>query len=162
ARLAIYPPLKEAPAASEGTLTEAVDGLFASYTLTLPESKTQFSIKQLSTDSFAIEIPAALLGGRDDAFLVIDYLGDMGHAYLEGRLVSDHFSQGLPWEIGLKRFVVPDKDQEMIVRLSPLRPDAAARRYFPTGMAFRPIEDGTAVLRMNSITLVPEHRAILA
>ena len=86
----------------------------------------------------------------------------MGHAYLDGRLVSDHFFHGFPWEIGLKRFVLADKEQELIVRISPLRPDAAAARYVPTGMAFRPADDGTALLKMNSITLVPEYQVSLA
>ena len=160
--LAIYPPLEPGITSSEGTLTKTSDGFFTRYTLTLPEDQTDLSIQHLSADCFAVKMPATLLDGKQDAFLFIDYVGDMGHAYLDGRLVSDHFSHGSPWEIGLKRFVAPERDQELIIRLSPLRPDAAARRYFPTGMAFRPIEDGTALLTIHSVTLVPEYQVILA
>src|SRR6185437_1819928 len=160
--LAIYPPLEASITPASGTLSQTVDGFFTRSTLTAPEKQTNLSIRQLSADCFAVKLPADLLEGKPDAFLLIDYVGDMGHAYLDGRLVSDHFSHGSPWEIGLKRFVAPERDQELIVRLSPLRPDVAARRYFPTGMAFRPIEDGTALLTMNSITLVSEYQVMLA
>lgn len=162
ASLAIYPPLDAGISPAKGTLSATVDGFFTRYTLTVPKSKLNLSIQQLSADCFAVQIPATLLDEQQDAFLCIDYVGDMGHAYLDGRLVSDHFSHGSPWEIGLKRFVAPERDQELIIRLSPLRPDTAARRYFPTGMAFRPIEDGTALLTVNSITLVPEYHVTLA
>jgi beta-galactosidase len=162
ASLAIYPPLKERVTASAGALTETADGFFQRYTLTLPAHKAELSLQQLSADSFSLSLPATLLNGSQDAFLFIDYLGDMGHAYLDGRLVSDHFFHGAPWEIGLKRFVRPEREQELIVRISPLRPDAAAVRYLPGGLAFGSMNNGTPLLKVNSITLVPEYQAMLA
>jgi beta-galactosidase len=95
-----------------------------------------------------------------DAFLSINFVGDMGHAYLNGRLVSDHFANGLPWEIGLKRFVSQEAAHKLIVRLSPLRSNAAALRYFPTGMAFRPT-DGDGTIAVNSIQVHPEYHAVI-
>ncbi len=160
--LAIYPPLQERITSTGGTLTDAADGFFTRYTLTVPEHKPELAGRSLSADTFSIGIPAALLDGIQDVFLSIDYLGDMGHAYIDGRLVSDHFSHGIPWEIGLKRFVSPDKEQEMIVRLTPLRPGASATRYFSTGMAFRPVADEVALLKINSVSIIPEYHTSLA
>ncbi len=161
ANLAIYPPLKEGLAAPKGTLAETIEGFFTCYTLALPAYQVQPAIKHLSDEILSVSIPDALLDGVQDVFLCIDYLGDMGHAFLDGRLVSDHFFHGLPWEIGLKRFVLPEQERELIVRLSPLWPDAAAVRYFPAEIAFRPANNGAALLKINSITFLPEYQAVL-
>lgn len=159
--LTIYPPLKEAPVAPKGTLAETGEGFFTRYTLALPAHQAEPSVKQQSDESFSIGIPAILQDGVQDVFLRIDYLGDTGQAFLDGRLVSDHFYYGLPWEIGLKRFVIPEQERELIVRLSPLSPDAAAARYFPSKMAFHTADNGAALLKMNSITILPEYQAVL-
>jgi hypothetical protein len=145
----------------QGKLTGVGDSFFTRYLLTAPDHKIELSIQQLSPDTIHVEFPAAALDGAHDAFLCIDYLGDMGHAYLDGRLVSDHFANGLPWEIGLKRFVTTGAGQELILHISPLQRNAAALRYFPTGMTFRPAADGTSVIEVHSITALPEYHVVL-
>ncbi|HLZ63220.1 MAG TPA: beta-galactosidase [Ktedonosporobacter sp.] len=156
-----YPPLKP-DAMAEGQLCAEQEGFFTHYALTVPEHTTGLQLQQLAADRLKVKIPAMALNGAPDAFLCIEYLGDTGHAYLDGRLVSDHFANGLPWEIGLKRFVSPDKEQELILHVSPLQENAAAHRYFPTGMAFRPAADGTALIETRSVTVLSEYHATLA
>lgn len=160
--LAFYPPLARALAADQGQLTEIQEDLFSHYSLSLPEHKIELDIQQLSSDFLRIGIPATALEGIRDAFLRIDYLGDVGHAYLDGHLVNDHFANGLPWEIGLKRFTLPGKASELLIRISPLQRNASALHYFPTGMAFRPVIDGTAVSEVRAIEALTEYHATLA
>ncbi len=165
--LALYPPLEERIATTSGLLIETREGYFSRYVLSIPASQRDIDIEELSTQDVCIKLSSAALEGVQDVYLRIDYLGDMGHAYLDGQLVSDHFANGLPWEIGLKRFIDPARERELIVHFSPLRHDASALRYFPTGMAFRPADDdgvsnGTPAIEVRSITALPEYSVILS
>jgi beta-galactosidase len=158
--LAVYPPLHEDPLPLKGELKQTMEEFFTHYELTLPAHTIDLPVEQPSTDMLSIRIPASTLDGIEDAFLCIDYLGDMGHAYLNGKLVSDHFANGLTWEIGLKRFVSADKEQEMVIRFSSFQPDATVLRYFPGEMALRVIADSPTV-EVSSISVVPQYHGIL-
>jgi hypothetical protein len=50
-------------------------------------------------------------------------VGDIGTAYLNGKLIHDHFCNGLPWELGLRRFLVPGTAQEVTLKVSPRNKD---------------------------------------
>jgi beta-galactosidase len=157
-----YPRLPDAVLPSHGRLSASADGFFTHYRLSVPEQRVALDIQQTSADILRIAIPAAALDNVHDAFLSIDYVGDVGSAYLDGRLVSDHFANGQPWEIGLKRFMFPKTDRELIVRLSPLQQDAPVLRYFPRDIAWQPGPDGTIPITINAITVEPEYHAALA
>jgi beta-galactosidase len=160
--LAFYPPLTREIVSNVGELDVEKERIFTRYRLTVPEHKIDLDMQTLSPTLFRIGIPAHALEGADDAFLRIDYLGDTGQAYLDGQLVGDHFANGLPWEIGLKRFVIPGEERELILRISPLTRNSTALSYFPTGMAFRPVADGNAVSEVHALTALPEYHITLA
>ncbi|MBA2679138.1 MAG: hypothetical protein H0U76_12170 [Ktedonobacteraceae bacterium] len=75
---------------------------------------------------------------------------------------NDHFANGLPWKVGLKRFVLPGAEQELVLRISPLQRDSTSLTYILTGMAFRHVADGTTIREIHAITVVPEYHVILA
>jgi hypothetical protein len=160
--LAVYPPVHERIAPARGLLSQTEGSFFTQYVLTLPVYTADLHVQQLSEETISVGISSTALDGVDDVFLSIDYLGDMGNAYLDGKLVGDHFANGLPWEIGLKRLISPDEDREMLLHLSPLQENATALRYFPTGMAFRPSSDGVTPIEVQSITIHPEYHGVLA
>jgi beta-galactosidase len=72
-------------------------------------------------ETWEVRLPEADLSGIEDLFLEIDYLGDCGRAYLGRRLVADHFYNGRPWEIGLKRFLPAMQEQGLLLKFLPLR-----------------------------------------
>ncbi len=160
--LAFYPPVSDELLPGSGEIIRVGDGLLARYRLTVPEHKIELAIQTLSSTLLRVGIPASTLQGVHDAYLSIDYLGDVGHAYLDGRLINDHFANGLPWEIGLKRFVIPGEARELVLRISPLKRNSNALSYFPTGMAFRPVVDGNVVSEVHAITALPEYHVTLA
>jgi beta-galactosidase len=159
--LAVYPSLPEGVISNADLLVESGEGFFRRYRLSVAERNIALNIQRSSPDTIRIEVPATALDGVHDAFLCIDYLGDIGSAYLDGSLVSDHFANGSPWEIGLKRFMVPGTDRELIVRISPLQQDATMLRYFPHNVALQPASDGTFQVEVHSITVVPEYHTAL-
>jgi beta-galactosidase len=58
-------------------------------------------------ETWELRLPPGCLNGVEEVLLKIDYVGDVGRAYLDGSLIADHFYFGRAWEIGLKRFA-PD------------------------------------------------------
>ncbi|GHO78722.1 hypothetical protein KSD_64930 [Ktedonobacter sp. SOSP1-85] len=160
--LAFYPPLQQEPASPEGSFTTTERSVFTQATLHVPEQHFELQVEQVNAQTLKLALPALALEPVQDVFLHIDYLGDTGQAFLDGRLVADHFANGTPWEIGLKRFLCQDEVQELVLRLNPIRQNAQTLSYFPTGMAFRPSTDGFMPIEIRSITSRLEYHARLA
>ena len=59
-----------------------------------------------------------------ELILAIDYVGDVGRAYLGDRLIADDFYDGRPWEIGIRRFAPAILGQNLTLKVLPLRKDA--------------------------------------
>ena len=62
--------------------------------------------------------------GVKDVRLQLDYSGDIGHAFLNSRLINDNFANGAVWEIGLKDFAQELVENPMVIYISPLREGA--------------------------------------
>jgi hypothetical protein len=78
-----------------------------------------------------------------EGWLEVNYTGDVARAYVNGRLVTDNFYNGTPWDIGHL-----SDAREVEIRILPLRKDAPI--YIPK--EFRPEEDEVA--RVNSVVWV--------
>jgi beta-galactosidase len=74
--------------------------------------------------TWEVHLAQDALRGAHEVFLRIDYVGDIGRAYLGGRLVDDDFYFGRPWEIGLSRFAPEVLEKGLTVKILPLRRDA--------------------------------------
>ncbi|MGN9840408.1 beta-galactosidase [Nonomuraea sp. H19] len=104
---------------------------------------------------YRVPVPAGLLDGDDEVLLRLDWSGDVGRAYIGGRLVSDQFWYGPPWEIGLRRFRAELlKHGAVELRLLPF-PDDAPVYVSPQARPRR----GT--LELRSATFVPVPRSVL-
>ena len=55
--------------------------------------------RAVGTGRYAVEPPEGGLGGHKAVLLRVDYRGDIGHAFVDGRLISDNFSNGAVWDI---------------------------------------------------------------
>ncbi|MFD0960807.1 beta-galactosidase [Paenibacillus chungangensis] len=58
--------------------------------------------------------------GAQDIALTIDFIGDVAQLYIGGRCVADRFYDGVPWQIGLKRYREELEREPMILKISPL------------------------------------------
>ena len=48
---------------------------------------------------YTVGLPEAGLAGHKQVLLRVDYRGDIGHAFVNGALISDNFCNGAPWDI---------------------------------------------------------------
>ena len=81
-------------------------------------------------ETWEVRLPPDCLANGGEILLKIDYVGDVGRAYLGGKLVADHFYFGRPWEIGLKRFAPEVLEQGLVLKFLPL--SQAAPVYLDT------------------------------
>lgn len=116
-------------------------------------------VKQIGPRKYLVKLPQAVPVELADLFLKIDYEGDTGMAFINGRLVADNFNNGIPWLIGLKRFKPELQNNELCLVFSPLRQGAV--KNTSSQFAGRLEFEGQEKLTINSITLIPEYRICL-
>jgi hypothetical protein len=109
-------------------------------------------------DQAVVRIRESRLDGLSDLRLEIDYEGDIGEAYIDGKLMHDNFNNGTPWVIGLKRFASHLTDKELYLRAIP-RPATENKVGF-TEMAAIQSKQPTGAAHLCDIRIVPEYRMV--
>ena len=104
-----------------------------------------------------IKLPADLdLTG--DPLLRLDYIGDVARVMLNGKLVTDDFYNGRPFEIGLRRHAPEILNGDLQVAILPLRKDAP---IYLAKEARPPSGNQPTVAALRGVALVPRYRVEL-
>ena len=114
------------------------------------------AFEQAAKWSLALQSP--LPAGRNECFLIVDYVGDMARLYSGPRLLEDNFFDGEPWTIGLRRFAAAAASGPLELDILPLRTDAPI--FLEKGM--RPPPSATPVAALRSVTIVPQYEVSIA
>jgi hypothetical protein len=112
-----------------------------------------------SAAEWHISIPTDALDGIHNAYLQIDYKGDVARVYIGDRLINDNFYNGKAWKIGLSRFTPDVLEQGITVKILPLRKDAPiyiAEEHIPD------FGDKYEIAQIDSIRFIPEYEVVLS
>jgi hypothetical protein len=101
---------------------------------------------------YEIKVPSTLKD-LSDAYLTLNYKGDTGSAYVDGKLIADDFFSGLPMQIGLKRFNTLLQSGKILFQIIPLTDERQI--YFEKGI--REPLGGRKVAELNSAELIPQY-----
>lgn len=123
------------------------------YRLETEPRRAEAVVRQVGPSRFSIHIPENALEGVKDTRLQIRYDGDIGYAFLNGRLVSDNFANGAVWEIGLRELADELKRDDITLYLAPRR--EGARVNVESAMAARTEEADACVAEFRSVALQP-------
>lgn len=93
----------------------------SSFLVETEEREISVTVAQVGPTRYNIQIPETVMDGVKDARLQIKYTGDIGNAFINGRMINDNFSNGAVWEIGLKDFAQQLKDDVITVYIVPLK-----------------------------------------
>ena len=118
-KVSIYPAEVELRRASEGVLKPLPSAdCFRDYALEFPPQTPKWSCEKSGGRRLVLtfEWPAA---GVSDLWLNLPYNGDRVEAYIAGKLVGDHFYNGSPWEIGLRKFGALATGESLLLRFHP-------------------------------------------
>lgn len=129
------------------------DGFFGSCLAETQEKKAEIAAEKTGPSRYTIQIPENAMEGVKDMRLQLDYTGDIGNAFLGGRMINDNFANGAVWEIGLKDFEQELKKEKITVYIAPLKEGANVN--VESSMAARTEEVTSCTAELKSAELQP-------
>lgn len=90
---------------------------------------------RVAPNRYILKFKKDFMDGLKDARLCIDYVGDIGHAFINGKMIHDNFYNGATWEIGLKEFAQELNENPITIYITPLKEGASVN--VESGMAAR-------------------------
>ncbi len=140
-------------------LAKAREGVFTRYSLTVPPETVPLSWRRAAPGRAIVRVPEEAFQREGEIFLRVDYLGDVGRAFIDGRLIHDDFYNGKTWEIGLRRFRSEIADRDVCLHISPLRQGETVAK--DVAMAVKEEFIGQEIAVIEAVEAVPEYRAAI-
>ena len=156
----IHPDVEGGFASSAGDVEKSSDGIFSRYEIKLAEKDVGMEVERIGENKMVLSFPAEAMDGVNEVFLKIDYVGDTGMAFVDGRLATDNLYYSRPWWIGLKKYVPEVLEKGMYFYFKPLLPDANYIQDLLEGTV-PDFSDGP-VLEIKSVEAIPEYEVILS
>jgi beta-galactosidase len=129
---------------------------FSSLNVRFEEVKPKITVEQISEQKYTVQLHAGL-EGLHDVFLETDYVGDRAMAFVNGRMVTDHFFHERKWELGLRNIAHELTSSELLLFFHPIY-----STYGYLGDLKRTLEfNGDRFLKVNEIRAIPEYSVTL-
>jgi hypothetical protein len=129
------------------------DAVLGEYLLKTQEKKIEAAVTEVAQGRYTVSLPKGFIEGLKDARLQISFQGDIGHAFLNGRMISDNFANGAVWEIGLSDFAEELKGESIVLYIAPLREGVKVNVESP--MAARREEVEMSIAALNQVKVQP-------
>lgn len=126
---------------------------FGTCQVTTKKKEAEVTVEQTGPSRYTLHIPGNALDGVKDLLLQIDYVGDIGNAFINGRLISDNFANGAVWEIGLKEFREELQREGITLYIVPLKEGVNVK--VESAMAARSEEAEAYIAELKSVRLKP-------
>jgi hypothetical protein len=108
---------------------------------------------------WSIRVPDVKSAAVREVLLRLDYQGDVARIYAGGRLITDDFFHGAPWEIGLHEIPAADLAKGLELRILPWRSDAP---IYLAADAKKTLPASGQVAKVTSARLLPVYEAVAA
>jgi len=96
-------------------------GVFGGYRVGVPAVSEKCPFKQVGVGRYTLEIPAEKLCGKKQVLLRVRYAGDIGHAFINGEMISDNFSNGGTWDVRLECYAEQLKEHPLTIYITPIK-----------------------------------------
>ncbi len=126
---------------------------FGTYRIWTQEKNVEPEVKQVGAARYTIRVPKDALEGVKDARLQLEYTGNIGNAFINGRRIHDNFANGAVWEIGLKDFEQELKKECITVYIVPLKEGVNVN--VESSMAARSEEVKSYIAELKSVRILP-------
>ncbi len=153
--LFIYPAPGNRLTTSYGQVTGVSCGMYTKYVIARPPKELTYKISPINDQKAVLKVDPLSFQDVHELLLEIDYEGDVGHAFIDGRLVHDHFGNGQKWEIGLKRFFRELAEKEIYFYISPLRRGKMVS--YDSAMAVQQQFHGEQIAKIRTMEIIPEY-----
>lgn len=129
------------------------NGFFGTYQTQTQEKNVALEVNQVGPTRYTIRIPEDAMEGVKDLRLQLEYTGDIGNAFINGRMIHDNFANGAVWEIGLKEFEQELKKDCITVYIVPLKEGVNVN--VESAMAARSEEVKSCIAELKSVKVLP-------
>ncbi len=87
----------------DGTLTLRTwqDGSWQTRRIGEARANPDMVFRRVGIGRYVVELPLEALAGHKQVLLRVQYAGDIGHAFINGKMISDNFANGAAWDIRL-------------------------------------------------------------
>ncbi len=160
-KLTVYPADVEVRCASHGILSfHKIAGGFRKYSLKFTAQAPKWTCDKAGGRRllFKVERPAPEVS---DLWLQVPYNGDRVEAYIQGKLVGDHFYHGFPWEIGLRKFGAALSTEGLMLLFHPSHRSYSCLQDVAPEKLPRFAEGQDEFLEVGELTVQAEYRTTL-
>ncbi|KAA6328634.1 Beta-galactosidase [termite gut metagenome] len=131
-------------------------GIFTEYTIELPVVKVRFEEKEVSKQRYIFNMKKEeFTENLSDIILDIDYVGDTGAAFIDGKMINDNLYYGNHWQLGLKQYAGELDEKGMSFYFKPMRKDASYLIDFEKEKV--PVFDNNTICKVENINVIPEY-----
>jgi hypothetical protein len=162
--LQVYPYTATLPKTSVGSVTESKSNTtFSTYKFSLPLFEFAATTKEISSRKISVALPQSLPKGVNDILLNMNYTGDTGMDFINGELVADNFYNGIPWQVGLRKFISSTaKPKEMVFYFRPMQKNASYLLDLQPYPQYIPdFGSSNSFLKINSISFTPQYKTTI-
>lgn len=158
--VSVYPKITTGVSTRTGTVSvDNSGGVFTVVSVNQPKKTFAVTTKKIGEQKYTLQLPASL-DGLNDVLLQVKYKADTAMGFLDGELVTDEFYKGIPWQIGLRKFMPQSAGREMVLYFRPLHKDATYLNDL------RPEDvpdfgDESTLLSVDDISFIPQYQTIL-
>jgi hypothetical protein len=162
--LQVYPYTATLPKTSVGSVTESKSNTtFSTYKFSLPLFEFAATTKEISSRKITVALPQSLPKGVNDILLNMNYTGDTGMDFINGELVADNFYNGIPWQVGLRKFISSTaKPKEMVFYFRPMQKNASYLLDLQPYPQYIPdFGSSNSFLKINSISFTQQYKTTI-
>ncbi|WP_018933236.1 beta-galactosidase [Gracilibacillus lacisalsi] len=151
--------LKAFPAFSNSIVVEGEEvtgekqGIFTEYIIPINPKEIELEVKHINNSKATINVDPKEFKNVKELLLKINYIGDIGYAFIDGELINDNYSNYETWEIGLKRFEKDVVSKGMYIYVSPIKEGVSVKSDSP--MAARTEITEKVIAEIKSIKATP-------
>ena len=137
--------------------TAAENSIFRGCTCTpAPGGASLPEPKRVGPSRYTLAIPAEALTGHKTVLLRVQYLGDIGHAFIDGDMISDNFANGEAWDIRLDADAERLKKSPLTLYITPLKEEAVVNVDSPMAARMEQVSGLKAELLGQQLVTVDE------
>jgi len=145
------------PELAKYNVTSKREGMFNTYTIEVPSVNIPCDYHKVSEQHYTLKMDKReFTENLSDIILDIDYTGDVAFAFIDGKMINDHFYYGKDWQIGLKSYADNLSAKGMYFYFKPMTSDAS----FLIDLEKEKIPDFSngPVCKVKNMKLIPEYK----
>ena len=101
------------------TLRTWTDGAWQTRVLGEKRVNVQAAFHQVGIGSYVVNAPQDILGGHKQVLLRVNYVGDIGHAFINGLMINDNFANGAAWDVRLDCYADELASDPLVIYITP-------------------------------------------